>query len=198
MFILYSFTCKRSKIIFFYSFFLVILISIYFSINPHQWGLPKYQSEYFLPFIVYLCVFTDRIKKFNRISILICILIFNIYYYVNPLWKSKIDVALSGKPNSYAGVMYNTEPIINNVIRRNLLDKTLFIGTTYHNYEFLFQNINIFQYLEFTNKHKNVDFYQLISKLSLKNSENKINYIILSATDNQRAKKDFYSIEDGN
>ena len=40
--------------------------------------------------------------------------------------KSKIDVALSGKPNSYAGVMYILEPIINNVIRRNLLDKTLF------------------------------------------------------------------------
>ena len=115
----------------------------------------------------------------------------NIYYYVNPLWKSKIDVALSGKPHSYAGVMYNTDPIINNVIKRNLLDKTLFIGTTYYNYEFLFQNINIFQYLEITDKHKNGDFYKLISKLSLKNSENKINYIILSATDNQEAKKDF-------
>lgn len=180
---------RNIKHFIFYLLFFVILITVYFSINSHQFNIAKYKIEYFSPFIVYFCVLIGKYKSLIKYSSLIFILILNIYYYFNPLWKKDNKLITQSKPINFAGVHYNVRPIIKLIIKEKALNKIYFEGISYHGYEFFSQNITIKEYLNILKKKfGKTNFYDVIKKNKL---NNEFEYVILAATPNQTEKSNF-------
>ena len=180
---------KNVKHLIFFGIFFSILLIVYFSINSQQFNLAKYKIEYFLPFIVYFCVLMGRHKSLIKYSSLTFVLILNIYFYFNPLWKKENKLLLQSKPISFAGVMYNVRPIIKEIIEEKALNQIYFDGISYYAYEFFSQNIKIQDYLKILQKNlRKKDFYDVMEE-NKKNNE--FDFVILAATSNQRQKSNF-------
>ena len=109
------------------------------------------------------------------------ILVLNSFYLIFPSWKLGNK---NSKPYRFAGIMYNTQPIIRNIIKKNTAYRTFYVGLSYKAYEFFSQNITIKEYLAILKRNYVHDNFKQLIDLDLK--KNLFDYVIVGAIPNQK------------
>jgi len=171
--------------------FLVVCISVYYSIKIDLWGLAKYQAEFILPFtiigLIYFCIrFNFKlVKPFTYIS-LIGLVILNIisglrYPTNNKNWEQYLNLDnknFSKINKESAGVIrhvYTIDPAYEYVKNKNLGGALLSLN---NNYGIMPEIINGFKSNEITEIQKNSVSYNLFLEKNLnKNSKKTINFL---------------------